>query len=289
MKRVTKRIKPNFLVIGAAKCGTTSLCDLLGQHPQLFMSTPKELYFFCRRFEEKSWEWYESFFAGAKSSQTIGEGTPFYTDRVGYPKTAERIAKSLPQVKLIYIVRPPLERIVSLWRMWANMKQNVPEFNQSVQDESLQPELVYGSKYWFQISAYRDYFPDDQILVLFLEDFKSNTEAVMERCFKFLGVDPTVQLFEAERPRNYGDLRHPDRYLTSLILRKMPGVMKVYHHLPERLRARIRSSHLIKRKEKIDIPEWDLSTRKWVIDQLAEDSRMFLENYGKPTDYWSFN
>ncbi len=73
---------PNYLVIGASKCGTSSLCRLLGQHPDMFMSTPKEPNFFCYdHVYEKGWAWYESLFDRADGKLAIGEGTTQYSQR----------------------------------------------------------------------------------------------------------------------------------------------------------------------------------------------------------------
>ncbi|MFX0210564.1 MAG: sulfotransferase [Candidatus Hodarchaeota archaeon] len=286
MNQVSKRIKPNYLVIGAGKSGTTSLCELLDQHPRVFMSNPKELRFFSHdKNFQRGWDWYESFFLGAERALAIGEGSVDYTNRNAFPKTAERIAKSIPKAKLIYIVRHPLERIKSKWRMEACLNPGFPEFNQAVRSEFSPPDTDL-SKYWFQISVYRDYFPDDQILVLFFEDFKSDPEGEIRRCFKFLGVDTEVELFEPDRPRNTMAYQRAYGY-PLYFLRHLPISNLILDIMPNSWRTRIRNSPLLTR-DVVSIPEWDLDTRKWVFDQLAEDIRMFLKFYGKPYDYWSF-
>ena len=106
---------PNFIVIGAMKSGTTSLFHYLQAHPQVFMSPLKEVEFFV---EEKNWrrgmDWYRAQFAGASpGALAIGEASTAYTKYPEYPGVPERIASSLPDARLIYILRDPIERIRS--------------------------------------------------------------------------------------------------------------------------------------------------------------------------------
>ncbi len=73
-------VKPNFLVIGAMKCATTSLCDIFAQHPQMFVCTPKEPEFFCDdKVFARGWPWYESLFTAGTNKLAVGEGSTSYT------------------------------------------------------------------------------------------------------------------------------------------------------------------------------------------------------------------
>src|SRR4051812_13293797 len=107
--------RPTFLVIGAAKCATTVLCRILGEHPQVYVPPAKELYFFNDDdlFHRKGWPWYESLFFAGRNQPFRGEGTPLYTMRDEYPQVVDRIADALPRAKLIYMVRHPLRQIES--------------------------------------------------------------------------------------------------------------------------------------------------------------------------------
>lgn len=283
------KIKPSFIVIGAGKSGTTSLCNLLSKHPQICMSTPKEPRFFSldENFE-RGWQWYECFFPDAHKAVAIGEGSANYTMRTAYPKTASRIAEALPKVKLIYMVRHPLERIESNWRMGAWENPNYPSFNKALRDPSQMPALVDRSKYWFQINAYRDYFPDDQILVLFLDDFKRDLNGVLNKCYEFIGVDPelpTNQIRDTDKFCNTSAQRNkPSPLLTQL--RQIPMVKQVGQILPKSFRAEIKNSLTNKSPEP---PQWQLDNRKWAIEQLIEDTHSFLKFYNKPIDFWQFH
>src|SRR5262245_7209987 len=102
---------PNFLVIGAMKCGTSSLYQYLRSHPQVFMpNDPDEVNFFSRRDLERWSEWYRRLFAEAGSAVAIGERSTNYTKYPSIPDVPTRIARSIPDAKLIYLIRDPIER-----------------------------------------------------------------------------------------------------------------------------------------------------------------------------------
>lgn len=159
-------MKQNFLLIGAMKCASTRMFDLLGRHPQVFVSSPKEPEFLCKdEVFARGWSWFESMFADADGKIAIGEGSTSYTKQMLFPRTAERIAAHLPDAKLLYIVRHPLDRILSHWlHLFADVRAMPPL---AVALETW-PDIVDTSLYWRQINAYRRYYPDDQIMVLFL-------------------------------------------------------------------------------------------------------------------------
>jgi len=107
-------VLPNLLVIGAAKCGTTALHRYLGLHPDIFMSKSKELGFFC---SSENWDerlrWYESQFGAAR---VRGESSPSYTNCPRNKGVPERMASLVPDARLIYLVRDPVDRVISQYR-----------------------------------------------------------------------------------------------------------------------------------------------------------------------------
>ena len=279
-------IKPTFFVIGAAKSGTTSLCDLIAQHPDICFSDPKEPRYFSHDSNfEKGWQWYQIFFSNSEKALAIGEGSIHYSMRTLFPDTAKRIAQAIPDAKLIYIVRHPLDRIVSHWRMYD--RTGKPEFttlNQDVRKESLRPNLIDASKYWFQISAYRGLFPDNQILALFFEDFILDPEETVMRCFDFLNLDSQVNLTEFQKAKNVARDKRVEK--TSLRTIRANLLFEVVRKsLPRRLKKKVRESFFLTQDHGAT-PQWDQETREWVIEQLIEDARRFLQFYEKPDDYW---
>ena len=100
---------PDFLGIGAQKAGTTYLYSLLSEHPQVFLSSPKELHFFSLHYQ-KGLAWYQDQFKFAATDKCCGEITPYY---MFHPLASKRIRKHLPNVKLIVLLRDPVERALS--------------------------------------------------------------------------------------------------------------------------------------------------------------------------------
>ena len=290
-RSILTTVKPNFIIIGAAKCGTTSLATLIGRHPDAFMCEPKEPVFFSRdrNYCDRGWAWYESLFEGAQGKKSIGEGSVTYTQRAIFPQAAPRIARDLPDAKLIYMARNPLEQIQSLWMMlhsfWPIHREDGvyvdADFNRSVREKT--PLLMEAPRYWKQISWYREYFSDDQILVIFFEDFTTDPEAILARCFEFLGIDPEFRIPAAADPVNPSSRFRADRWFFRP-LRLLPGT-KVFDWVPSPVRRAVRP---LLRRSIGARPEWAPDTRRWVREQLAEDSQAFLTHYGKPAGFWDF-
>jgi len=258
---------PNFLLIGAAKSGTTSLCSLLGQHPDVFMHPQKELDFFC--FDEnhaKGMDWYFEKFADAGGCSAVGEGSPNYAKRARYPGTAGRIAEHLPDVKLLYIVRHPLRRMESAWlHALRSGHRRAGTFAQTVRKF---PEYVDTSDYAAQLAVYREHFPVDQILTLFFEDYQAEPRDVVRRTFEFLGVDPRFEVDGA------GEIKNPSvgRRIKSPWRRRMariPGFQWIRTEVDER-------------------PSWDEPTRAWVRERLEAGTSRFLEENGRSAGFWDW-
>ncbi|MHC4428231.1 MAG: sulfotransferase family protein [Planctomycetota bacterium] len=276
--------KPNFFVIGAHKAGTTSLCELLGSHPDVFMCDPKEPGFFSHERKHRlGYEWYASLFQAAGGHAAVGEGSTTYSQTGIYPKVVERIAAYAPDSRIIYITRSPLERLESAWIEWRNMGRKISgSFPKALRTW---PALIDSALYWKQISAYRARWPDERILVLFFEDFKADPRAVLRRTYRFLGVDEEHEPPDPDRPRRaWSDGRREDRALLGA-MRRVPGYDRVRDTvIPRGWRRRFKS---LFRRPIRERPGWDEPSRVWVVEQIGEDVRRFLEHYGKPPDFWS--
>lgn len=273
--------KPSFLVIGAAKCGTTSLCSLLSRHPDVFVHPEKELNFFCfDDLYDRGFAWYASLFEGTADRTAVGEGSPNYTKRTKHPHSAERIAKHLPEARLLYIVRHPLRRMESAWlharraghRSYASLSKTVRRF----------PTYVDASDYGRQLDAYREFFPEEQIRVLFLDDLERAPAAILEETFRFLGVDPGAPLDGPELALNVSDGTRIDGPLLHE-LKRIPALRRLDKRAPRAWR-RFRKRHL--QTEVAGRPDWDEDTRRWLIDRLAEPTAHFLAACGKPAGTW---
>ncbi|MDJ0688715.1 MAG: sulfotransferase domain-containing protein [Xenococcaceae cyanobacterium MO_188.B32] len=210
--------EPNFIIIGAPKSGTTSLYHYLNQHPQVFMSPKKEPKFFA--FEEYSLDFngpnkgveqikqstvttyskYLKLFETADKYKAIGEASPIYLHNPTAPK---KISQYLPKVKLIAILRNPIERLYSDWKHQVRMGWE-PEKNflqalkkwEKREKENWLPYLNYFPKglYYENLSRYFNLFEAEQIKVVLYEDLKSDANKLMRDLFHFLEIDENVTI-----------------------------------------------------------------------------------------------
>ena len=280
-------MKPTFLIIGAGKAGTTTLYDLIGQHPSAAMAQCKEPMFFSHDENfARGIEWYESLFDCPADTKAIGEASIQYSMTGIYPQVAHRIGQHLPDAKIIYIVRHPLDRIESMWTQWqhAGFSQSghVPTLDFGADIKNF-PDFIDSSLYWKQLSAYRQYFPDEQILVLFYEDLCTDAAKLIEGTYDFLGLEPCDQLEDVSKPRNATADHQMDTPLMSK-LRHMSLYQAIKNAIPHSLRDRLRKSQMLRRDS--DRPLWKREAREWAIEQIVDDTRQFLTHCGKPVDYW---
>ncbi|GAB4274099.1 MAG: hypothetical protein Kow0013_28100 [Pararhodobacter sp.] len=181
-------MKPNALIVGSGKAGSTSLHQHLSAHPDIFGSTPKELMYFSSKFENGE-AWFLSHFKDAGSAKIRFESTPQYAFRDEFPLVPAQVHAFDPNMKIMYIVREPISRIVSLFNHWARV---FPERYTDLEDSLSRPGhrkyFVERTRYFYQIEAYRALFPDAQIKVVFLEDLCADFVPALNDVFAFLGV-----------------------------------------------------------------------------------------------------
>jgi tetratricopeptide (TPR) repeat protein len=202
-----KKRMPDFIIIGAAKCGTTSLYQYLGFHPQILFPHKKELNFFDRHFA-LGLDWYLAQFPSItdRAKFVTGEASPNYFCN---PEAARAIAKTYPQMKLIVLLRNPVERTISWYYHQVNRgaeKKSVEaaiiseiqqlktlkksDFNTI---ERLPAKIVPGSLYVYHLQFWINLFPREQFLILKSEDLYGTPAGVMERVFNFLNLSPVRQ------------------------------------------------------------------------------------------------
>ena len=196
---------PNFLVIGAAKSGTTSLYHYLKQHPQVYMSSIKEPGFFAFEGTEprmrrpwRAWisrnritdiESYQALFQGVSDEIAIGEASPAYLVR---PRAVERIKHYIPDAKLIAMLRNPVERAYSAFLMQGLCVGDMPEDSGQAMCELRQRRSHLDAGFYYaHLKRYFDNFDRAQIGVYLFDDFEADPVEVTQEIFRFLGVDET--------------------------------------------------------------------------------------------------
>jgi hypothetical protein len=223
-------------VIGGLKCGTTSIHHYLNLHPEVEMSRPKELNFFV---SELNWtlgrEWYASHFSARAAVR--GESSPHYTNRPRFDGVAERMRSLLPEARLVYMVRDPIDRMLS------HYVHNVGGGydDRPLADAFADPESAYvtRSRYFFQLEPYLDEFGKESIEIVTREELKRDRAATMRRLFDFLGVDPGFSSAQFEREWETGTAKGGGRFRLMDRAVRLPGLRAVdrnFDRLPERLR-----------------------------------------------------
>lgn len=250
---------PDFVIIGAMKSGTTTLHAQLAAQPQFFMSEPKEPNFFSNdEIYAKGEGWYRALFKDAPAGAIKGESSTHYTKLPTYPKTIERLAALIPDAKFIYVMRDPVDRLVSHY---------IHEWTQGVItcpiDEAIDkhPELVAYSRYAFQMAPWVARFGRERILPVVFEEMTANPDAELKRIAAFLGAKGDVQWRDDLEARNVSSER----------IRKFPGYELIVDNpvatalrralIPRALRDKVKSNLQMRER-----PELSPARR----DELAE-------------------
>lgn len=225
--------RPDFFILGAAKCGTTSLQHLLRRHPEIHMSDPKEPGFFSEDAPVVAdREAYFALFPPQPGKKRYGEASHVYLSN---PDVAARLHRLFPHARFVVILRDPVRRTQSLYQhMRRNGHEALPSLGRALEEEDRRhadplfltrcPQSFWNfmyersSRYDEQLSRYFALFPREQFLVLALAEWKADPVRWQQEIFRFLGVRPDVVI--EDQPLNVGD---------------------AYAPLPEELEARLRA------------------------------------------------
>lgn len=217
-----RRLPPDFLVIGAPKSGSTSLWNYLRRNPRIFMPELKEpAYFTNREVHGKGDAWYDALFAGAGPLQMRGEASttysrwPFREEPQVLDPRAEIVARN-PDVRLVYVVRHPVERTYSHYGHHMRMG-TFCTFEEALERN---PVYVDCSRYDQQIARWREVLPDPrQLLVVLSDDLARIDETLLRRVQEHVGVEP-VDLWSA------GPIRANEKGARNLVARRLRNVEK---------------------------------------------------------------
>jgi hypothetical protein len=294
---------PTFLVIGAPKCGTTSLYHYLSQHPRICMSEEKEPYFFCYTNDELAFggpgaqgfadsiisdlDRYRALFDMAGRHEAIGEATPFY---LYCPKAARRIKGLIPDVRLVAVLKNPVDRAFSHYLHFRlRYVEPLESFAAALDAEARRIEENWGPGYHYkqvgfygaQLRRYFALFDRDQIKVLLQTDLSRSPMSVVQDCFDFLGVERGVSLSTSMRynvtglPRNpalHAILTKPSR-LKQLLATLLPSRVR------RQAKERVRGWNLAK-------PEVPREVRSRLTAEYREDILELQDLIGRDLSGW---
>lgn len=286
-KKIINFMLPNLVIIGAMKCGTTSIHNYLSLHPEIFMSTYKELDFFV---ENKNWRkgisWYESCFNG--NASIYGETSPNYTIYPKFQDVPKRMHSVVPDAKLIYIVRDPFERIVShyLHRWYGNKEKRT--INEALRDIE-NNDYIYLSCYYQQIEQYLKFFKASKIRVIASEELQAKRRDVLKQVFEFLCVDDSFYSEEYDQEHHQTEIKKRKNWFGNLIHSSHPIIdlprRRLLHKIPPFVKNALRPfSHT---GETIPPPVISGEVKERLKNILGEDAERLRRLTGDSFRDWS--
>lgn len=243
---------PNFLILGAAKAGTTSVFHYLNQHPEIYMSPVKEPRFFAPEFYQTychgllrsnarktnfTLAEYQSLFAGVSDEVAIGEAS---TEYLYFSETPKRIKQTIPNAKLIAILRNPIERAYSAFSYQVRDGCETLSFERALQNEAKRIENKWRPGwhykecgfYYTQLKRYFDVFESEQIRVYLYENLKIDPLSFVRDIYRFLEVDPSFVPILSRKNTSYIP---KNKYINSLIVKDSLFKSTVKNILPSNI------------------------------------------------------
>ena len=226
------------IIIGGMKCGTTSLFDLLAQHPEICPCSVKEPDFFSNEADPAAaWDRYRRLWHWDPGQHRWAlEASTSYTDYPYVTHVPERMAVSPADAfKLIYIMREPIARIAS------HVRHGVYDgWGKSLDDGGLTQDLIDRTNYAMQLDRYMAVFQREDILLLTLDELEASPAAVLRRVSSFLGVAPDHDFAGLHERRNAGDFYQVSS-LVGRVARSRPARYVLDHVLSRGVRHRLRT------------------------------------------------
>jgi hypothetical protein len=261
----------DFYIIGAMKCATSVLHEQLNRRQTFFLTQPKEPNFFNDdALYPAHLDWYRSLFAEAGVQQRCGEASTHYTKLPTYQHTAERLFEHTPDARLIYVIRHPVERLVSHYmHEWSEGRASADISHEVMRNET----YVAYSSYARQIEPYLKLFRREKILLVFFERLTSEREKELERIARFLGdesSEPFVWHVEVEHT-NVSEMRLRKSKFRQAAL-SLDIVRKAKDALPPSTRDLIKTLWQMKKR-----PTLSTEALAFVSNAFEEDLRALSE------------
>ncbi|GJL56739.1 MAG: hypothetical protein NPIRA02_38710 [Nitrospirales bacterium] len=311
---------PNFLIIGAQRSGTTSLYHYLEQHPEIYMSPIKEPKFFVfdgetpqfhgssgtdeskaryeaiRKKSITNFDDYSALFRAVSGQKAVGEASPHY---LYCPRSAQRIKKHLPEVKLIVILRNPVDRAYSNFFLKIQIaeRQFLENFEQAVQDEKNRrvEDIWDGGKHYIRkgfyhshLTRYYDIFDPKQIKVYLYEDLNNHLSHLMQDIFRFLNVNES---FIPDTSTRFTESAHyiaQNALENSLLVKKWPKSL-ARTLLPNKVRSGIKQklmSYFKSKNQDFIKPQLPTELRQQLIEVYREDITMLQQLIQRDLSQW---
>jgi len=269
---MTPGMLPNLIVIGAQKCGTSALHSYLDAHPDVAMSRPKELDFFiAKRGWRNAVDWYGSHWRPGTAVR--GESSPNYTAHPHFGDVPALMHHVVPDARLIYLVRDPIERMVS---QYVHQRAQGGE-RRKLTEALVAPERTFltRSRYMHQLERFLRFYDPAQVLVVDAADLRDRRADTLATVYAFLGVDPTFTAADHDRaPHRTADKRQLNR-TGGWVMRTFPPPVG------RRLARHLRLGPPVTR------PDVTAELRERLAEVLADDAARFRAFTGRAFAAWS--
>lgn len=251
-------MRPNFLIVGSMKAGTSALIRGIANHDSVFRAEGKEVHFFDRHYD-KGIDWYESRFDNRGGATAFGEGTPYLGNKVAMG----RLLADLPDTRLIAILRQPADRAYSHY--WHNRRRGREDLSFSdaleAEEERTAPDnTIFDYKklglYFGQLAQIKQSIPSEQLLILFNDDLKHEREKTLRSTWEFVDVDP-----------DRGRLEIPERGVTKRFWRAAKNRIKG-------------------RSDDRSYPPMDFQERASLTEEFVPDILKLQELLGRDLGHW---
>ena len=288
---------PNFIVIGAAKAGTTALYWYLAEHPAVFMSAVKETNYFAygldargqplygdpevHKFPIKTLREYEQLFADVGSAVAIGEASPIYLE---CPQSAGRMRQQIPGAKLVCSLRHPVDRAYSDYQMY--LLQTGQRLDPA---RDLTPSAAWAhpasrwmqiGRYYEQLKRYFEVFPANQLHIFLFDDLSSEGLLTVQNIYRFLGVDPWFRP-DFDAPHNVSGLPRSRVVEGLLTSRRLRAAVEPW--IPRPATSWIRR---LRMKNMRRPPQLPAQMRQDLTSHFRDDIRRTSDLIGRSLEHW---
>ena len=300
---------PDFLIVGSPKAGSTALHDALALHPRLYLSNPKEPKFFLGdgtrpdrahhrgpgdAHSAREWVWnqsrYERLFSHAPQGALSGESTPFYLwDRQAH----QRIHKLIPDVKMIAVIRDPVDRAYSNWtHMWCDGLEPESNFLRACELETERVKAGYApfwryleiGLYGKQLEHLYKVFPTEQVFVLRYRQLVDDTQAVLDEICRFLEVETGVI---SGAPRSNVSTWAPDSPVNRVLQKIMRAGAVAGSWAPPKIWRQVQRPLLAAlHRGRLQRPKLAVEDRRRLLPYFAEDARLLESLTGTSFADW---
>ncbi len=301
-------MKPNFFVVGGARCGTTSFVRYLRQHPDVFIAPVKETHYFASqemplrygdpivpgapRLEDRIVRTeveYQRLFTEVQQEAAIGEASVYY---LFYATAAERINLEVPDSKIVILLRNPIERAYSAYGLLTRDHTETRSFEQSL---ALEPErrLQNFEPIWYytevglyarQVERYLHIFGRERVHIILTDDLDAHIDTVMGGAFRFLGVRPDFRVDTSLRVNSGGIPRSSSaRRVQDIVFSSNRTLSLVKALIPAELR--MRWGHRVL-SAVLEYPEMAHETRLRLWDVFADDIAQLERLLNRELNQW---